>query len=156
MFKRTVKRHAPGRRGRSEVHHVRLPAKGLYLPPKGFETCTRCLRASGLGGEANRLSEGGRMIGPSPSHMKAWLIDKPGSIRSLYMDDKVPVPEPGPQEARVCVYAAGLNPVDSQVIIGVFENWHYPQIPGLDMAGTIEALGPEPGKWQIGTRVLLH
>jgi NADPH2:quinone reductase len=96
------------------------------------------------------------MIGPSPSHMKAWLIDKPGSICSLYMDDKVPVPEPGPHEARVCVYAAGLNPVDCQLIIAGFENWHYPQIPGLDMAGNIEALGPEPGKWQIGTRVLLH
>jgi NADPH2:quinone reductase len=91
------------------------------------------------------------MIGPS--QMKAWLVDQPGPVRSLYLDD-APVPEPGPGEARIHVHAAGLNPVDWKLIAGGSPDWHYPQIPGLDVAGTVEALGPDVAEWHVGERVI--
>jgi NADPH:quinone reductase len=92
-----------------------------------------------------------RMIGPS--QMKAWLVDQPGPVRSLYLDH-APVPDPGPGEARVHVHAAGLNPLDWKLITGGSPAWHYPQIPGIDVAGTIEALGAGVADWRLGERVL--
>jgi len=68
----------------------------------------------------------------------------------------VALPEPGPQEIRVRVHAAGLNRADLLQRMG-----HYPappgwpsQIPGLEYAGTVELRGPGAARWQTGDRVM--
>jgi putative PIG3 family NAD(P)H quinone oxidoreductase len=65
-------------------------------------------------------------------------------------------PRPAPQagEVLIGVAAAGVNRPDSAQRRGV-----YPpppgasDIPGLEVAGTIEATGPDAGDWRVGDRV---
>lgn len=70
-----------------------------------------------------------------------------------------PVPEPGPGEVLVRVAAAGLNRADV-----VQREGHYPvppgasEVPGLEVSGTVVALGPQAGvagegRFAVGDRV---
>ena len=67
-------------------------------------------------------------------------------------------PEPGPGEVRVRVAACGLNPVDAKLphwkglALGMSADW----VPGLDVSGTIDALGPGVEHWRVGDAVLYH
>jgi NADPH2:quinone reductase len=68
----------------------------------------------------------------------------------------VPTPTPGPQEIRVRVHAAGLNRADLMQRRG-----HYPappgwpaDIPGLEYAGKVDALGASAQRWKPGDRVM--
>ena len=71
---------------------------------------------------------------------------------------EIPVPEPGPGEVRVRVVACGLNPVDAKLpqwkseALGMTAEW----VPGLDVSGTIDALGPGVEHWRRGDAVLYH
>ncbi|MFB6104917.1 MAG: zinc-binding dehydrogenase [Halobacteriaceae archaeon] len=69
--------------------------------------------------------------------------------------DSVPRPDPGPSEARVTVEAAALNPVDYGVMSGVVGTQTPPGIPGVDVAGVVDAAGAgtaiEPGTRVFGT-----
>ena len=89
------------------------------------------------------------------SQMRAMLVEKPGPLRSLRMGS-APVLEPAAGEVRVCVHAVGLNPIDWKLITAGHEAWHYPQIPGVDGAGTIEGLGVGVEDLSVGERVLFH
>src|SRR5688572_8632399 len=68
----------------------------------------------------------------------------------------VPTPAPGPSQVRVRVRAAGLNRADLMQRRG-----HYPapqgwpaDIPGLEYAGEIDALGEGARRWKAGDRVM--
>ena len=67
----------------------------------------------------------------------------------------LPDPEPGPGEVLVRVRATALNRADLLQMRGL-----YPpppgesEVPGLECAGTIEALGPETRGWSKGDRVM--
>ncbi len=87
--------------------------------------------------------------------MKALVLDKPGSTDTLRLTD-VDTPEPQAGEVRVKVHAVGLNPVDYKLAVLGHAKWPYPFILGLDVAGTIDALGPEVTGWQEGDRVVYH
>ena len=70
--------------------------------------------------------------------------------------DEVPTPTPGPGQVLVRVRAAGLNRAD---IIQRKGNYPAPpgwpaDIPGLEYAGEIVALGPEAGRWRADDRVM--
>lgn len=67
-----------------------------------------------------------------------------------------PDPEPGPGELLVAVKAAGLNPADALQVRGL-----YPappdapaDIPGLEAAGTVEAVGAGVSRHRVGDRVM--
>lgn len=69
---------------------------------------------------------------------------------------EVPDPAPGSGEVLVRVRAAGLNNADRLQIAG-----HYPappgspsDIPGLELAGEVEAVGPGAFRFQVGDRVM--
>lgn len=85
--------------------------------------------------------------------MKAFAIDElgqPGSIRDL------PDPEPEEGQVRVRVSVAGINPFDNGVIQGYAKDYmehRFPLIPGMDAAGTIDAVGPGAEGWTAGDRV---
>jgi NADPH2:quinone reductase len=68
----------------------------------------------------------------------------------------VPAPEPAPGQIRVRVRAAGLNRADLMQRRG-----HYPappgwpaDIPGLEYAGEVDALGEGSPRWRVGDRVM--
>jgi NADPH:quinone reductase len=87
--------------------------------------------------------------------MKALLLDQPGPPASLYVGT-VSEPYPAAGEVRVRVHAAGLNPVDYKLAKRGVGRWRYPHILGLDVAGIIDALGPEVSQWQVGDAVYYH
>ena len=86
-----------------------------------------------------------------------WRISRAGSLGRLALG-REPLAEPGPGEARVRVEAIGLNFADLFACQGLYSAT--PQgsfIPGLECAGTIEALGPglpSEADLRIGDRVV--
>jgi NADPH2:quinone reductase len=86
--------------------------------------------------------------------MRAIVIEQPGGPEVLVLRD-VPTPEPGRGEVRVRVRATAVNRADILQRMGL-----YPappdapqQIPGLEYAGEIDALGPGVLGWNLGDRV---
>lgn len=87
--------------------------------------------------------------------MNAIRITQPGPPSVLRLV-QLPDPEPGPGEVRVQVVAAGVNRADLLQREG-----HYPapagwpaDIPGLEYAGVVDALGPGVAEPAVGTRVM--
>lgn len=68
---------------------------------------------------------------------------------------EVPDPAPGPGEVRIRVRAAGVNFADTLVIQGCYqEKAALPLVPGLEVAGEIDRLGPAVEGLALGQRVL--
>jgi putative PIG3 family NAD(P)H quinone oxidoreductase len=86
--------------------------------------------------------------------MKAIVIEQPGGPEVLEWKD-VPTPEPGRGEVRVRVRATAVNRADLLQRMGLYPAPpDAPQkIPGLELAGEIDALGPGVTQWQVGDRV---
>ena len=87
--------------------------------------------------------------------MKAVLLDKPGPPSTLRIGE-ADSPVPGKEEALVRVYATSLKPVDYKVARQGYDLWRYPQIPGVDVAGVIEAVGEGVKNWKVGDKVFYH
>jgi putative PIG3 family NAD(P)H quinone oxidoreductase len=85
--------------------------------------------------------------------MRAVEITKPGGPDVLTIAER-PDPEPGEGEVLIAVAAAGINRPDVLQRRG-----GYPpppgasDIPGLELAGTITAVGPGVRDWRAGDRV---
>ena len=88
-----------------------------------------------------------------PSTMRAIEITEPGGPEVLRIGER-PVPEPGEGEVLIKVAAAGVNRPDVMQRTGM-----YPpppgasDIPGLEIAGTVAALGADAGGVQEGDLV---
>jgi len=87
--------------------------------------------------------------------MRAVLIREPGDPDVLTLG-QAPAPEPGPGQVLVRVRAAGINRGDIMQRRGKYpapEGW--PQdIPGLEYAGEVSALGAGARRWRAGDRVM--
>jgi NADPH2:quinone reductase len=89
-----------------------------------------------------------------PTHMTAIGIKTPGGPEALAPEQR-PVPVPGEGEILIKVAAAGVNRPDVQQRKGL-----YPpppgasDIPGLEIAGEVAALGSGVKRWAIGDRVM--
>ncbi len=85
--------------------------------------------------------------------MKAITIPESGGPEALVLSD-VDTPEPRAGEVLVRVAAAGVNRADSMQRQGF-----YPpppgesEVPGLEVSGTVEALGPDVEGWAVGDEV---
>ena len=85
--------------------------------------------------------------------MKAITIPESGGPEALVLSD-VDSPEPRAGEVLVRVVAAGVNRADSMQRQGF-----YPpppgesEVPGLEVSGTVEALGPGVEGWAVGDEV---
>ena len=64
-----------------------------------------------------------------------------------------PLPEPGPRQVRIKVEACGICRSDSYVVEGFYPGINYPRVPGHEIAGHIDAIGPEVTSWRVGQRV---
>src|SRR5262249_14684966 len=54
---------------------------------------------------------------------------------------------------RIKVEACGVCPTDAVVMQGLIPGMQYPRVPGHEVAGIIDALGPGVTGWSIGERV---
>ncbi|MEV4072899.1 zinc-binding dehydrogenase [Nonomuraea fuscirosea] len=68
--------------------------------------------------------------------------------------EEVPMPRPGPGQVRVAVRAAGVNPIDRKIRAGFpGATIDGPQGTGIELAGTVDALGPGVTGWRLGDAV---
>jgi putative PIG3 family NAD(P)H quinone oxidoreductase len=85
-----------------------------------------------------------------PETMTCVEIPKPGGPEALALGRR-PVPKPGANEVLVRVAAAGVNRADVMLRTG---NYPLPpgsnDIPGLEIAGTVAALGQGVAGWSAG------
>lgn len=63
------------------------------------------------------------------------------------------VPTPGAGQVRIRVRAAGVNPFDCKVRSGAFGARRFPQTPGLEASGIVDALGDGVPETLVGTAV---
>ncbi len=87
--------------------------------------------------------------------MKAVRFHAYGDASELRCEE-VPVPIPGDGEVLIKVHSAGVNPADTQFRRGDYKDFvalELPFIPGWDVSGTVEALGPEVSSFQRGDAV---
>ena len=63
------------------------------------------------------------------------------------------LPVPGPQQVRIKVQACGVCHSDSLTKMGELPGIVYPRIPGHEVVGTIDELGPMVVDWEHGQRV---
>jgi NADPH2:quinone reductase len=72
----------------------------------------------------------------------------------------VPDPEPGPGQVRIAVAVAGVHFIDTAIRarrrMGPMPPPELPQIPGREVAGTVDALGPGVDVAWLGRRVVAH
>ncbi len=88
-----------------------------------------------------------------PVKMNAVVISEPGGPLVLKLERR-DVPKPGPGQILIRVHAAGVNRPDVQQRKGA-----YPpppgasDLPGLEVAGEVAALGAGAERWRVGDRV---
>jgi D-arabinose 1-dehydrogenase-like Zn-dependent alcohol dehydrogenase len=82
--------------------------------------------------------------------MKAVQISRPKGNFELV---ERPVPEPARNQVRIRVEACGVCHSDSLVKEGLLPGLQYPRVPGHEIAGRIDAIGPDVTLWKAGQRV---
>jgi NADPH:quinone reductase len=103
------------------------------------------------------------MAGPQPITTDGgkWPVDF-GRVRAVTIQDgelaveERPDPEPSRGEILVRVKAAGLNGADMLQLRGAYPAppGSPPDIPGLELAGEVAALGPGAERFEVGDRVM--
>lgn len=88
--------------------------------------------------------------------MRAVVITEPGDADVLAVQD-IPEPVPGPEEVLVAVRATALNRADLLQRRGFYpepgpKRAH--EVPGMELAGTVVALGERATAWQVGDEVM--
>lgn len=87
--------------------------------------------------------------------MRALLHHQPGNVETMSVGE-IPAGEPGPGEVRVAMYASGLNPSDYQRAAYDIPGAPWPFVMGIDVAGTVDAIGEGVTGFTIGDRVACH
>ena len=86
--------------------------------------------------------------------MRAVVCRELSGPQSLTLDD-LPAPRPGPGEVAIAVAAAGVNFADTLMVTGKYqEKPPLPFTPGLEIAGTVTALGAGVTNVAPGDRVI--
>lgn len=88
-----------------------------------------------------------------PDMMRAVEITKPGGPEVLAVTQR-PVPSPAPGEVLIEIHAAGINRPDVFQRMGRYDPPPgASDIPGLELAGIVTALGPDVTGLAVGDRV---
>ena len=85
--------------------------------------------------------------------MKAAFIDETGGPEVIQYGE-LPQPTPVGREVLVRTGAVAVNPIDTYIRNGA-NFWELPRpfVIGCDVAGMVEAVGPEASRFPVGTRV---
>jgi alcohol dehydrogenase len=81
--------------------------------------------------------------------MRAMVVPKAGEKLQLEVRD---LPEPKAGEVRIRVHACGVCHSDSLTVEGHMPGFVYPRIPGHEVIGVIDAVGPGVNGWRVGSR----
>jgi len=85
--------------------------------------------------------------------MKAAYIEETGPSEKIIYGD-LPKPKPAGSQVLVKVEAVALNPIDTYIRAGMYKaELPLPFIVGCDLAGVVEAVGPEATRYRRGDRV---
>ena len=85
--------------------------------------------------------------------MKAAYIEETGPPENIVYGH-LPTPEPSGAQALVKVAAVAVNPVDTYIRSGLIEfDLPQPFVVGCDLAGVVEAVGPDVKRLKVGDRV---
>lgn len=85
--------------------------------------------------------------------MDAWyLSESPGR----YQWGEVPDPPMGPSDVRIRVRATALNHMDLWLTTGLPKPPRFPHVPGNDVAGVVDAVGPDVTAWVPGDEVVVN
>ena len=86
--------------------------------------------------------------------MRAWAVDHPGPMRShpLTLLERE-VPEPGPGQVRVRVSVCGVCRTDLHLAEGDLPPKHPLVVPGHEVVGRVDALGPDSTRFTPGDRI---
>jgi D-arabinose 1-dehydrogenase-like Zn-dependent alcohol dehydrogenase len=82
--------------------------------------------------------------------MRAVQISRPNGPLEIVERD---IPEPGSGSVRIKVQACGICHSDSVVKDGAMPGIQYPRVPGHEVVGVIDAVGPGVARWKVGQRV---
>src|SRR5687768_10471660 len=85
--------------------------------------------------------------------MRAAAVEGYGGVERLQVKELEPPGEPGTGEVLVRVRASSVNPLDSKIRRGQLRFVRpakLPLIPGFDLAGEVEAVGPEVTRFAPG------
>src|SRR6476659_4176171 len=82
--------------------------------------------------------------------MKAIQVPRAGADFELVERE---VPEPRAGQVRIRVRACGVCHSDSVTKDGLFPGISYPRVPGHEIAGVIDEVGPGVKAWKAGQRV---
>jgi len=90
----------------------------------------------------------------TPSSMHAWVVNVPGPVDSaplLRVEKEVPVP--GPRQVRLHVSVCGVCRTDLHLAEGDLTPKHPRVVPGHEVVGVIDRIGPECARLSVGDRV---
>ena len=91
--------------------------------------------------------------------MRAIVLREFGPAENLRLED-VEDPQPGPGQARIAVKVAGVHFIDTKLRqggpMGLLPQPELPAIPGREVAGVVDAVGPGVDDDWIGRRVVAH
>ncbi|MEX3819726.1 alcohol dehydrogenase [Paraburkholderia sp. BR14262] len=82
--------------------------------------------------------------------MHVVQVAKPGAPLELVERD---IPEPPEGHVLVKVQACGICHSDSLTKEGQWPGLQFPRVPGHEIAGVIEKLGPRVDEWKVGQRI---
>ena len=85
-----------------------------------------------------------------PRMMRAVQVPRPNAPFELIERE---IPEPGPGQVRIQVEACGMCHSDVFVKAGHFPGLTLPRIPGHEIAGRVDKIGPNVTEWKKGDRV---
>jgi len=90
----------------------------------------------------------------APETMNAWVVDSPGPIdTSPLRHVERPVPVPGAGEVRVHVRTCGVCRTDLHLAEGDLTPKHPRVVPGHEVVGIVDRLGPGSERFSEGDRV---
>ncbi len=86
--------------------------------------------------------------------MRAWIVDAPGPIGTgpLVLVER-PDPQPGPGQVRVRVRCCGVCRTDLHLAEGDLAARRHGVVPGHEVVGVVDALGPGACRLAVGQRV---
>ncbi|MCD6121363.1 MAG: zinc-dependent alcohol dehydrogenase family protein [Spirochaetales bacterium] len=88
--------------------------------------------------------------------MNAMVIQETGPIteqRDPVVETELPVPEPSNEQVRIKISACGVCHTELDEIEGRTPPPKLPVVPGHQVVGVVDKLGPNAGKYSVGARV---
>ncbi|HWY49459.1 MAG TPA: alcohol dehydrogenase [Bryobacteraceae bacterium] len=82
--------------------------------------------------------------------MRAVQVSRPNGPFEIVERE---IPEPDPGSVRIKVQACGVCHSDSLIKEGAFPWIQYPRVPGHEVVGLVDAVGPNVHRWTPGQRV---